>query len=282
MKNWAQGRCRSNDGTSLRYFRSGSASGTASQPSVVFVHGFTDNALYFTRAAEALAEHFDVVAYDSRGHGQSDRATTPFDDASRIADLVTIVEQLKLDRPALIGHSMGAATIAQAIAAHPQLSRGVVLEDPAWSEPTGAEIEARRGPRSKYLAEWKQWVADLQAKPFAEALAQRRNDEPNWSPIDVETSLGGRLEFQLDLFDHFPMERSPWRPLIPQFDCPTLLLLGDNLGRGAIITRAHAEEAAQMNPLIQWTQIAGAGHHIKYDRFDEYIDEIITFLGPLR
>jgi pimeloyl-ACP methyl ester carboxylesterase len=58
MKNWSQGRC-SVDGVSLRYFRSG---GTL--PPLVLVHGFTDNALYYSRLAEELAFSWDVVAYD--------------------------------------------------------------------------------------------------------------------------------------------------------------------------------------------------------------------------
>ena len=276
MLDWAQGHLTSNGG-SLRYLRSG-----GDRPPLVFVHGFTDNALYFTRTADALAATWDVIAYDARGHGRSDRAHDRFDDETRVADLVTIVERLGLVRPAMIGHSMGAATIASAIARHRGLSRGAVLEDPAWSEPTDAEILDRREMRARYFADWKRWVADLQGKPRAESLAQRLADEPLWSPVDVEVSLNARLEFQLDLFDHFPVERSPWRPLVPHFDCPVLLLLGGDRARGAIVSRADAEEATTLNPLVTWVQIPGAGHHVRYDRFDEYLDEVSTFLHALR
>ena len=226
-----------------------------------------------------MAEHWDVVAYDARGHGQSDRAEI-FDDDTRVADLVGVVQHLKLDRPAMIGHSMGAATIAQAVTGHLGLSRAVVLEDPAWSEPNDAEIELRREMRGKYLAEWKNWVADLQSKSHHEALQQRLSDEPTWSQIDVEMSLEGRFEFQLNLFDQFPLERSPWQPLIPRLDCPSLLLIGDDKARGAIIDREQAELAATLHPLLRWAQVNGAGHHIKFDRFDEYLAQVTGFLEP--
>jgi N-formylmaleamate deformylase len=272
---WDQGRVNAN-GAELRYFRSG-----GDHPPLVFVHGFTDHALYFTRAADELAKHWDVVAYDARGHGQSDRVTGRFDDDTRVADLVAVVSQLQLDRPAMIGHSMGGATVGQAVARHAGLSRGAVLEDPAWSERTDEEIAAQREARTAYLGDWRRWVDDLQHKPRAEALAQRLADEPNWSPVDVGVCLDGRLAFQLDLFDHFPTERHPWRPLVPHIDCPTLLLLGGEAARGAIVTRTDAEEVSRINPLVTWVQIPGAGHHIKYDRFDDYMDEVFNFLEPL-
>lgn len=275
MLDWKQGQVEA-DGAMLRYFRSG-----GDLPPLVFVHGFTDHALYFTRAADALAKDWDVIAYDARGHGKSSRVTGRFDEETRVTDLVSVVRNLALDRPVLIGHSMGGATISLALATYPGLSRGAVLEDPAWSEPTDGEIEQRRELRTKYFADWRLWVADLQGKPRVEALAQRTADEPTWSAVDVDVSLDGRLDFQLDLFDHFPPDRSPWRPLIPKFDCPTLLMLGGEASRGAIVSRADAEEASKLNPLLSWVQIPGAGHHIKYDRFDEYLDDIIAFLSPL-
>lgn len=273
MKSWPQGHCSSDD-VSLRYFRSG-----GSNPPLVFVHGFTDSSVYFTRAAAALAAKWDVVAYDARGHGQSDR-TEIFDDATRVADLVAVVQQLALNRPAMIGHSMGAATIAQAIARHSGLSRAVVLEDPSWSEPTDEEIALRREMRGRYLGEWRAWVADLQRKSHQQALAQRLSEEPTWSPVDVEMALEGRFDFQLNLFDQFPLVRSPWQPLVPRFDCPSLLLIGDDQARGAIITRDQAGLAATLHPLLQWAQVEGAGHHVKYDRFDQYLAQVTAFLDP--
>jgi N-formylmaleamate deformylase len=184
-------------------------------------------------------------------------------------------------RPGLVGHSMGAATIAQAVGQHRNVSRGVVLEDPAWSEPTDEEIGAIRELRAGYLATWRQWVVDLTAKSRAEALTQRRVEEPTWSPVDVETSLEGRFDFQLDLFDHYPLQRSPWRHLVAEFDCPALLVIGDRPDRGAIISRELAEQTAELNPGLRWAQIVDAGHHPKYDQFDQYRDAVVTFLGSL-
>ena len=277
MREWEQGRCAATDGTSLRWLRSGGGG-----PQLLLVHGFTDNALYFSRAARQLAQEWDVVAYDARGHGASGRATNRFDDAQRVSDLVDVVNTLGLDRPAAMGHSMGAATIASAVATHSGLCRAIVLEDPAWWEPPtprsdeeAAEQEATRRAGNEA---WRDWVATMQRAPREEALVARRAASPLWAEEDISLSVDARIEVQLELFDHFPTVRSDWRTVAASIDCPTLLVLGDT-ATGAIITPELAAEASTMNPHIVSAHITGAGHAIRYERFDEFMQTITTFLA---
>ncbi len=279
MQEWQQGRIISN-GVSLRYFRSPAITGVA-KPPLVFVHGFTDCALYFARAAEAFSANWDVVAYDARGHGLSDRVGTAFDDEKRVADLLAVVTQLGLDRPALIGHSMGGSTIAKFAAEHPQHSRGVVLEDPAWFEPTDAELAASVDARAQRTAAWLEWIVDVQTKSRDMAIAMRTNDEPLWDPVDIALSTDGRLQIDVEVFGPFLPAWSPWRERVTAFTSPALLLLGDRVDRGAIITKALAIEAAGLNPLLQWHHVLGAGHHVRYDQFPTYLDVVGKFLAQL-
>ena len=275
MMDWCHGEVQA-EGATLRYFRSG-----ADLPPIVMVHGLTDHALYFSRVADVLAEGWDVVAYDARGHGASSRITDGFDEATRVADLVAVVDALELDRPALVGHSMGGGTITLALATHPGISRGAVLEDPNWWEPPEMKLARRLELRKAYFVDWRTSLAELQHQSRADALAQRSADEPDWSLIDVSTSLDGRLAVQLDALDRFSEEHGPWRPLVPEFTCPTLLLIGEDDNPGTVVSRADAEEASRLNPLVRWVQIPGAGHHIKYDRFDDYLGAVIPFLDSL-
>jgi N-formylmaleamate deformylase len=287
MNNW-QKRTVNVNAASLTYYRSGGA-----LPPIVLVHGFTDNAEYFSRVAATLSDSYDVIAYDARGHGTSDRCTAAFDDDLRVNDLVGVIRNVPttidgdesiigLDRPFLLGHSMGGSTIAQTVARHPTISRGAVLEDPAWWEPSDSmsfdERAAALTARRARLDDWQRWVAMIQAMPRDEALALRRTDEPLWAPIDIETSLEGRRAFQLDLFTYFPPERSAWREIVSALHCPTLLLTGDNTSRGRVVSEADATEAAASNPVVDWQVIAGAGHHLKYDQFDSFISAVKRFL----
>ena len=265
---------------SLRFFRSG-----GSKPPLVLVHGFTDNALYYSRLAELLAESWDVVAYDCRGHGESAMAGGKFSDADRVNDLVGLIANVGFERPVLIGHSMGAATIALAVAANPGLSRGIVLEDPAWWEwpagLTGKESGELLATRLDRNAIWRESLAKARLMSRDDAFAWRRADAPSWSDQDIALSLDARLQVELDLFTYFPNAESPWRRVVPNLDCPTLLVTADP-ERGAIISADVAAEASTLNPNIVVARVGGAGHAIRYEQFDAFMALLMPFLDGVR
>ena len=58
------------DGVRLAWSRSG-----RTKPSLLLAHGITDSAESWDRVAHALAQSYDVVRFDARGHGASDRAS---------------------------------------------------------------------------------------------------------------------------------------------------------------------------------------------------------------
>lgn len=264
----------------LHYYRTG-----GEKPPMVFVHGFTDNALYWTRTAQALAAAWDIVMYDARGHGKSDRAQGRFGEAERVGDLVGLIEALRLDQPVLIGHSMGAATIAQAAAQYPGLARGIILEDPAWFEPapdeTPDQAPQRQAQRRASIADWRAWVQAIQSGTVDFGLAQIHAHSPHWSDLDKGLSLAARRQVELALFDAYPLERSPWRSVVSQIQCPILLLLGDDQSRNAIVTVEQAEQAARLWRRGRWAQIRGAGHSIRYDQFERFIEVVQAFLQEM-
>jgi N-formylmaleamate deformylase len=280
MQSWFQDDLAVN-GMRLRYFRSGGV-----KPALVLVHGYTDNALYWQRTAEVLALDWDVVAYDARGHGQSQRAEGKFGNAERVGDLVGVISELGLQRPALVGHSMGAATVALAAAQHPGLARCIVLEDPAWFEPpageTADETAQRLAGRENMLRDWRAYLGAIQSASREAGLERVKAYAPNWSPVDQALSLEARRQFEIELFQFYPMVEAPWRQVVARINCPILLLLGTDRERSAIITVEQAQEAERLWQQGQWTVIEGAGHSIRYDRFDAYLAAVQGFLQQHR
>ena len=114
-----------------------------------------------------------------------------------------------------------------------------------------------------------------------EALAWRRADAPSWSDQDIALSLDGRLQVELDLFTCFPNAESPWRRVVPNLDCPTLLVTADP-ERGAIISSDVAAEASRLNPNIVVARVDGAGHAIRYERLAAFMALLTPFLDHLR
>jgi pimeloyl-ACP methyl ester carboxylesterase len=122
---WSHGVC-SVHGVSLHYLRTG-----GDGPPLVVAHGLYDDGSCRTPLIRELEDSYDVIAYDSRGHGRSDAPEAGYTVADRVADLVGLLDALAIESPILWGHSMGANTAAATAAAYPDRVRALVLVDPA-------------------------------------------------------------------------------------------------------------------------------------------------------
>ncbi len=119
------------------------AGGDPGAPLVVFVHGLLTDSLasyYFTIGPQIAAAGVDVLMYDLRGHGRSDRPATGYRLEDFVADLAHLLDALGETRPVhVVGNSFG-GTVATGLAAwHPELVATVTMiegEPPVagWTE----------------------------------------------------------------------------------------------------------------------------------------------------
>lgn len=101
---------------------------------IVFVHGaWTDHQMWEPQV-EALADDYEVIAYDVQGHGRTGGSAEEQCTAELFAtDLRALINGLDLDRPVLCGLSLG-GMIGQTYAArYPDKLRGLILTDTAVS-----------------------------------------------------------------------------------------------------------------------------------------------------
>lgn len=109
------------DGAAIAYDDRGSG-----RP-VVLVHGITEARGSWDPVTDVLARQWRVVRVDLRGHGESARQP-PYDLATMAADVAAVVDALDLERPLLVGHSLGGVVVT-AYAAAGSPARGVVNVD---------------------------------------------------------------------------------------------------------------------------------------------------------
>lgn len=111
-------------------------------PQVVFVHGLGYDSLasfYLTLAPPAAAAGFDVLTYDLRAHGRSDRPAEGYLLRDFTADLEELLDGIGVTEPVhLVGNSFGGTVAFEFAARHPERVRSIVAieaEPPteAWS-----------------------------------------------------------------------------------------------------------------------------------------------------
>ena len=95
-------------------------------PPVVFVHGLTSFRQTWDPVTNLLTQDFTCVRLDLRGHGASSPGPE-YSTLSLVGDVRAVVDELALGEPALVGHSLGATTVAVYAAAHG--ARAVVCVD---------------------------------------------------------------------------------------------------------------------------------------------------------
>jgi 3-oxoadipate enol-lactonase len=76
---------------------------------------------------EPLREHFEVIAYDHRGVGESSRMEAPFTIAQLAQDAAGLLDALELDRVDVLGISMGGMVAQELALAHPERVRTLTL-----------------------------------------------------------------------------------------------------------------------------------------------------------
>lgn len=82
---------------------------------VVLIAGITADHTAWIPIIEQLSAHVELICFDNRGVGQSDQSDEAFSIEDMADDTVALIEALSLDRPHVIGQSMGGA-IAQTMA----------------------------------------------------------------------------------------------------------------------------------------------------------------------
>lgn len=97
---------------------------------VVALHGWLDNAASFTLLARRLPQ-VRLIALDLAGHGHSDHRPTgqPYYIWDNVADVLALVDELALERVALLGHSMGASVATLFAGAFPERVSRLLLLD---------------------------------------------------------------------------------------------------------------------------------------------------------
>lgn len=260
-------------GLRLHYTRTGGA-----KPPVVLAHGVTDDGLCWTPVAEALAPQCDVIMVDARGHGRSDAPEEGYGPTEQAGDLAGVIAALGLQRPTLLGHSMGAVTTLVLAGAYADVPGAILLEDPPgwWMEPperSPSDEDRQAGMRA--------WIGGLKRKTREELIAQQRSETPDWSEAELGPWADAKLRLSpniLNVFNASTAASVDWPVVLRRINCPMLLITADP-ARGAILNAEGAAALQTLTPQLRISHVPEAGHNIRRDQFDLYMDTVRSFLA---
>lgn len=107
------------------------AQGTANGHTVLLLHGNNFGGFYFKAIIDALTrEGFRVVVPDQIGYGHSSKLIGPYNFNSQARNTWLILQHLKIEKAAVVGHSMGGMLAARFATQYPKAVERVVIYNP--------------------------------------------------------------------------------------------------------------------------------------------------------
>ncbi len=259
---------------------------------LVFLHGMGGTGNLWRPVAASLEEHYEILAPDQRGHGQSQIPHTP---GSRLEprytpldygqDVVETLDALDFKPAWIIGHSMGVRTACAVAHLSPALVRGLVLVDLGFSGPAGGGLgqglaDFLRGFPIFFLtrAEARNYMSancpDPSIGQYLMAVSRARADGAIEFPFD-RAALLATLDAARDA------SVRTWVRALGSTGMPILVLRGALSGVWS--KKEFEEERARFTDLpgVCFEEFADAGHGLPFEKRLEFATRLERFIAPL-
>ncbi len=102
---------------------------------LVLISGLGYGLWQWHRMVPGLSEHFQVIVYDNRGAGQTDKPAGPYSASMMAADLAGLLDGLGIEKTAVLGHSMGGFIAQQLVLDRPDLVSHLILASTNFGGP---------------------------------------------------------------------------------------------------------------------------------------------------
>jgi len=220
---------------------------------VVLLHGFPLSSAIWHEQQQKLGDRYRVITPDLRGHGRSPAPSGVYDMDLLARDVLALLDVLRVERAAIMGHSMGGyvALAAWKLAPERFLALGLI------GSQTGADTEEGRQGRYK--------LADKVAAEGSQVMAAAMLPKLFAPGVLAETPIAAQVQ-QIILRTQPTGIIGTLKGMAVRPDCgtaladariPVLLLTGD---QDQIIPSAKAREMAAAIGTATLTTIAHAGH----------------------
>ena len=256
--------------------------GDPNGPLVMLLHGGGQTRHAWKGAGETLgASGYHAVAFDARGHGDSDWADQDaYGPDHMVDDLNCVAQALDAEHPILVGASMGGGVSLMAIGVDKVAAKALVLVDMAPKiEPDG----------SRRIQEFMNQAPDGfdTLEQVAEAIANYQPHRPRPRNLDglaknVRLAANGKYRWHWDPARRKsqgasnPAYRQRLHDYADTLTLPTLLVRG---GLSDVLSEDGAQSFLRQCPHAEYVSVKDAAHMVAGDRNDIFAVSVIEFLN---
>jgi 3-oxoadipate enol-lactonase len=255
------------DGVEVHYEVYGSG------PAVVFAHGLGGNHLSWWQQVAHFAARFTCVVFAHRGFPPSSPVPGASAPDSYADDLAAMIQELKLEKVALVAQSMGGWTCLDYALQHPGNVRALVMASTSgkidFGQLKNAEVDdwVRRSPEE---------LGKLAKKGIHPAAGERMaREQPAFHQLYRQISDLAPLGFRDGVFQRIRATRTLSPQLLQKLPMPVQFITGDE---DWVFPPAAGPALAKLAPKGSAVRVPAAGHSVYFERaaqFNETIGRIL-------
>lgn len=245
---------------------------------LLLIAGLGYNRRMWQQMVPELADHFQVITFDNRGVGGTDKPTGVYSADMLAADTVGLLDGLGIEKAAIMGHSMG-GFVTQALALnYPQRLSHLILSATNFGGPRHIPISPEAlnvllDITGDPIARLRRGIRVSTAPGFMERhpevveawLEQRRQNPLEMGPYQSQMAIGMGLLSEESCFEH----------RLSVIDVPTLILFGEH---DRVVPTGNAQLLASKIRQSEIVTLPGAGHFFPYEVPAQANAAIIHFL----
>lgn len=215
---------------------------------LVLLHGFPLDHHLWDEVVPLLSDTFELIIPDLRGFGNSSTVDSFYAMEDFAADVAALLDQLEIQKAAIVGHSMGGYVALAFARLYPERITGLGLV----SSQVLADAPDRKEGRYKSAAE----VADKGIASVVAAMTPKFTSNERLQEFAKQSMEKQQPAAYIGALKAMA-ERVDSTPLLSSFDFPVVVVHGD---ADSLIPIDRAREVKAAIPHAHLLEVSGAGH----------------------
>lgn len=240
---------------------------------LLFSHGFLMNNTMFKGQIDNFKTNFRCIAFDHRGHGQSEVTTNGYELTNLVTDAIGLIESLHAGAIHFIGMSTGGFVGMRIAIRRPDLLKSLILMDTSAEE----EPEASKNKNKLFLwvvknIGWFPVIGQIMSILFHHSFLKdksREKDVRKWRNIIMNQDKKAMVPFCKAILD-----RDKVLDQLSSVSIPTAIIVGEN---DVPTPLDHHKRMADTFPNSYFFTIPNAGHSVAVEKPEEVADSMRKF-----
>ncbi len=240
------------------------------QGAVLCIHGLSANLQCWSQIAASLRTRHPLLAMDLRGRGHSDQPPTGYSLAAHVEDIRCVLDDLRIDRITLMGHSLGAYISLAFAAAYPERMDRLIMVDgggdlpPEQWELVNQAIKPALARLGRVFPSFEEYTAPLKNSPLFQPWAETLENYFRYEIIAVDGGVRSRINPACIREESENLAKAGISSLYSQVACPTLIMRATEglfIKEDVVLPMETAEYMVRLIRQARLFDVAGTNHY---------------------